>query len=117
MIALDKAIRDTIGIKMYPATVWCDNLAAVKNTQMVGCNKLNYFDDSLESIKANLESREREGRKRNMTDTHGDSIKSYVSQERIIVKWVNANENIADIFTKPLAFDRHKKLRDILLNS
>ncbi len=61
---------------MYTATVWYDNSAAVKNTQMEVCGKLKSLDDSLEKIKADLELRDREGRKRDISVTHGDFIKS-----------------------------------------
>jgi len=116
IISLDKAIRDMTNATMYTATVWCDNSAAVKNTQMEGCGKLKYLDDSLEKIKADLEFRDREGRKRDISVTHGDFIKACVSLKRVITRWISGNENVADIFTKPLAFDKHNKLTMKLLN-
>ena len=69
---------------LHTATVLCDNSAAVKNTQMEGCGKLKYLNDSLEKIEADLEFRDREGRKRDISVTHGDFIKACVSLERVI---------------------------------
>lgn len=89
IITLDKAIRDMIKKTMYTATIWCDNSAAFKNTQMEGCGKLKYFDDDLESIRADLEFRERESRKREISITHGDFVKACVLHKWVITRWIS----------------------------
>ena len=51
-----------------------------------------------------------------MAITHGDYIKSCVSEGKVIVRWVATEENEADIMTKPLPSDTHKYLRNKTLN-
>ncbi len=75
IISLDKVIRDTTNATMYTATVWCDDSAAVKNTQTERCGKLKYLDDSHEKIEADSEISDRGGRKRDILVTIGDFIK------------------------------------------
>lgn len=116
LISLDKATRDILGKTLYPVTIWCDNKAAEKCTQMEGSHKLETFDDSLELIKSNFEFRKRTGTKKHMAETHGDFVKSLVLEGKVIVEYVATEENVADIMTKPLAKDTHIYLKKKLLN-
>ena len=116
LVSLDKAIRDITGKTMYPVTIWCDNKSAIYCTQKDGNHKLNDFDDTVEEIKNSLENREKTGSKSHMAMTHGDYIKSCVSEVKVIARWVSTKENKADIMTKPLPFDTHKYLRNKTLN-
>ena len=117
LVSLDKAIRDTIGKTMYLVTIWCDNKLAIDCTQMDGSHKFKNFDYDLETIRMNLESREKSGSKSHMTVTHGDYIKSCVLEGKVIVRWISTKENEADIMTKPLPIDTHKYLRDKIMIS
>ena len=68
LISLDKAIRDMIGKTFYPINVWCDNNSACDCAQKHGCHKLKSFDDDVETIRANLEERERTGTKKHVME-------------------------------------------------
>ena len=116
LVSLDKAIRDITGKTMYPVTIWCDNKSAIDCTQKDGNHKLKNFDDPLEEIKNNLEDREKTGSKSHMATTHGDYIKSCVSEGKVIPRWVSTKQKEADVMTKPLPSDAHKYLRNKILN-
>jgi len=116
LISLDKALRDITGKTNYPVIIRCDNKAAVDNTEKEGCHRLKSFDESIETIKRNLELREETGNRRKMSEAHGDYIKQCVAEGKVRVKWISTKENIADIFTKPLALGSFKSLREGLLN-
>lgn len=106
LISLDKAIRDITGETLFPVTVWCDNKAAGNCTQMDGCHKLKDFDDEITEIKRKLEERE----------ISGDYVKNCVLDGKVVVKWIAAKENEADIMTKPLPEQSHTHLRNNILN-
>ena len=50
-----------------------------------------------------------------MAETHGDFIKYCVKENKMDPEWISTKENLADIMTKPLPLDAHKKLRDEIL--
>ena len=75
---------------------------------MDGSHKVKNFDDDLESIRRDLENREKSESKSHMAVTHSDYIKSCVLEGKVNVRWVSTKENEADIMTKPLPFDTHK---------
>lgn len=60
IVSLDKAIRDILGVTMYPVQIWCDNQAAIDCTQKEGHHKLKNFDDDIETIKGTFSSLEAE---------------------------------------------------------
>ncbi|XP_011684310.1 PREDICTED: uncharacterized protein LOC105447802 [Wasmannia auropunctata] len=103
IISLDKAIRDIVGKTFYPVQIWCDNKAAGDCTEKDGSHKLKNFDEPVNQIKEYLEERERSGVKKHMADTHGDYIKSCVSEGKFNISWIATKENLADIMTKALA--------------
>ena len=72
IISLDKAAREITGKTFFPVNIYCDNLAAVKNTQIEGCHRLKDFDDSFEKIIENLTFREQSGKRKSVEKTHGD---------------------------------------------
>lgn len=102
LISLDKAIRDMLRKTMFPITIWCDNKSAKECTEKEGNKKLKDFDDDLETIKLKLLEREQTGTKSHMGNTHGDYVKSCVSDGKAIVKWIASSENLDDIMTKAL---------------
>lgn len=101
---------------MYAATLWCDNKSSRENTQKKGSHRLKNFDDNLDAIIRNLESRERTSSKSHMAETHGDYIKQCVLEGKFSVKWVPSKQNLADTFTKPLPCESFMSLRDKLIN-
>ena len=116
LISLDKAIREITGKTFYPITIQCDNMAAVKNTEMIGSHKLKGFDYSVEVVKENLKFREMTGKRKEMDKTHGDYVKQLVTEGKVKSKWINTKENTADIMTKPLEANRHKMLTAKIIN-
>lgn len=116
IISLDKGMRFIIGQTFFPVIIWCDNRAAKECTEKNGSHKLKMFDDSIRSIKEELEERERTGTRKHMADTHGDFVKTCVNQNIVKVMWINTKENNADIMTKPLPLESHKYLRDKMFN-
>ncbi len=109
LVSLDKAFRDITNKSCVPYLVLCDNLAAVKNTQKEGCHKLCDFDEDVKTIQANLKFREATGKRPGLSDKHGDLVKQLVLQKKTRVEWIETKLNTADIFTKPLEFNKHKK--------
>ena len=75
---------------------------------MEGCHKLKDFDDNLEIIIENLQFRENCGKRKPIEETHGDYVKSLVSDSKVVVKWICSEYNVADIFTKPLEAKTHR---------
>ena len=82
MISLDKEIRDMIGKTMYPVKIWCDNLTALRCTQMEGSHKLKYFDENLDVIHENLQDREKTGVKNKMSANHGIWLNFALQKEK-----------------------------------
>lgn len=109
LVSLDKAIRDMINISYIPFTIWCDNRPAVNNTQKEGSHKLCDFDEDVQTIRANLKFRDRTGIRPELSDKHGDRVKQLVLWKKVRVLWIRTDDNIADIFTKPLEFSKHGK--------
>ena len=109
LISLDKATREMVGKTFYPFTVMCDNSAACKNTQMEGSHKLCDFDGSVEEVQENLKFRESTVTKRKISNVHGDYIKSLVLDVKVTIRWIPTKSNLADIFTKPLEYNQHRK--------
>lgn len=62
IISLDKAIGAITGTTLYPVTIWCDNMSAVKFTQMDGPYKLKNSDNIPEKQRK-LKDREITGKK------------------------------------------------------
>ena len=58
LISSDKVIRDVTEKTFYPVTIGCDNMAAGKNTEMVGSHKLKDFDYPLETIQESKQAEE-----------------------------------------------------------
>ncbi|XP_058810110.1 uncharacterized protein LOC131675217 [Phymastichus coffea] len=116
MISLDKALRDILGIIMYPIIIRCDNKFSISCTQKEGNHKLKNFDDSIDEIIINLENREKTGIKNKLSKVHGDYIKQCVTEGKVKLIWIPSKENLADIFTKLLPFDSFRALRDNIFN-
>ena len=93
MMSLQNSLKLILDKSLMPMTLWCDNKAAESSTKMSGSNRL-----------------------RHMTDIKADYVKECVKRNFVKVKWVPSKEQIADIFTKPLAFELHNKLTNLILN-
>ena len=117
LISLDKAIREITGKTFYPITIWCDNTSANKNTQMEGSHKLKNFDYPVKTIQENLRFREETGKKKPIAESHGDYVKSLAIEGKVICKWIQSKENVADIMKKPLDWRSHHKLTKRILNA
>ena len=76
-----------------PMILKYDNIAAGKNAQTSGGNKL-----------------------RHMLEIKEHYIKECVQRKLVKLQWVESKEQIADIFTKPLSFESHIKLTNKLMN-
>ena len=55
-------------------------------------DKLKNFDDDLETIRRNLENREKSGSKSHMAVTHGEYIKLYVIEGKVTDTWISTKE-------------------------
>lgn len=117
IISMDKGVREIINDTCLPADLWCDNEAAVKNTQMEGCHKICDFDDDMETIRKNLKFREVNGKRAEMSDKHGDYVKYLAKKGKVIVRWLSTKENTADIFTKPLERESHRRFTNDIIKS
>lgn len=93
VVSINNSISKLLNRSFLPATLRCDNQAAICNAETNGGNKL-----------------------RHMTGVYRDYIKECLSQNKVKLKWISSKEQLADIMTKPLAFDLHSKLRDIIIN-
>ena len=93
MIALDNSIKLILDRSFAPMQVWCDNMSAISATKTGGGNKL-----------------------RHMAVVKEHFVKQCVALGQVSVRWTPSKSQIADIFTKPLSFDLHKKFTDKLFN-
>jgi hypothetical protein len=69
-----------------PMTLWCDNRAATVSAETNGGNKL-----------------------RHIVEVKAHHIKECVKRKFIKVEWVRSRDQLADVFTKPLTFELHKR--------
>lgn len=116
LVSLDKAIRYMVGKTFYPFTIYTDNKAAKQCTEKDGSHRLKSFDDSIEEIREKLAWIEHSGgSRRHISTSHADYVKLMVQEDKVKVKWVPTNENLADILTKPLPEVSHKMLTELIL--
>ena len=74
-------------------TLWCDNRSAEMNVKTGGGNKL-----------------------RHMTDIKEHYVRECVERLLMCVQWIASMKQVADIITKPLFFELHTKLVELILN-
>lgn len=74
-------------------SLWCDNKAAEASAKTGGGTKL-----------------------RHMTEVREHYVKECVNRNLVTVKWIASKDQIADILTKPLSFELHKRLTGRILN-
>ena len=86
MIALSFSLEGLVDENLYPMTLKCDNSAAIACTQIQGCVLRFHY------------------------------IKECEKRVRVVVKWVNSKNHLADIFTKPLSFMLHEELTNKIFN-
>lgn len=76
-----------------PMTLWCDNRAATVSAETNGGNKL-----------------------RHIVEVKAHHIKECVKRKLIKVELVRSRDQLADVFTKPLTFELHKRQVDKIMN-
>lgn len=94
MISIMNSLKLILTNPPLPMILWCDNKAATASVEITGGNRL-----------------------RHMINVKTDHVKECVKQKLIKVKWVKSKDQLADILTKPLAFDLHKRLTDEIINN
>lgn len=93
MIALGFSLELFAGKTLYPITLHCDNLSAIKCTEIQEAVGL-----------------------RHLTEIRYQFVKECAVRGRVNVKWVPSKEQLADIFTKPLSFSLHETLAKKIFN-
>ena len=86
-MSLNNTVSIMLGKNLYPITLRCDNTSAISCAKVNGGNKL-----------------------RHMVERREHYIKECVNRGYVVVKWVKSNEQLADIFTKPLQDTLHSDL-------
>ena len=80
--------------KLLPMKSWCDNKAAIASAETNGGEKI-----------------------RHMIEVKEHFAKECVKRNLIQLSWVPSKDQLADLFTKPLAHDLHRKLIRKILNN
>lgn len=93
VVALNKTLSFVLNRNFLPIQLWCDNKAAEASAKSNGGNKL-----------------------RHMTEVRADYVKECVERKLIKISWISSKNQIADIFTKSLSFDLHKRLVNEIMN-
>lgn len=93
MIALSKSITYITDIDYYPITLWCDSQSAKACVEATGGTKLRHMTEILE-----------------------DYVKECVERKLVYVVWIESKDQIADIFTKSLPFEKHETLTKKIMN-
>jgi len=94
MIALGFSLESFASQNIYPMKLKCDNLSAIKCTEIQGAVGL-----------------------RHLTEVRFHFVKECVQRGRITIEWVASKLQLADIFTKPLSFKLHESLTAQIFNS
>lgn len=94
VIAIHKVVSFLLNQDLYPITLWCDNRAAV-----------------------NCVSLGQPPRLRHCLFKNFDYVKEAERENRIKVKWVSTDGQLADIMTKPLPQKTHDGFREKILNT
>lgn len=93
LVAMNNSLKIILDKPFYPVQLWCDNKAALASAQTSGGNKL-----------------------RHMTETREHYVKECVDRNLVKINWVSSKDQVADIFTKPLAFELHERLTSRIMN-
>ncbi|XP_058791687.1 uncharacterized protein LOC131664504 [Phymastichus coffea] len=93
LVGLDNSLKLILNKSLALMTLWCDNRAAGKNTEMDGGNKLRHVFEIKEHY-----------------------VKECVEKDLVKVKWVESKKQLADIFTKSLPFQSHIDLTYKIMN-
>ena len=93
IVSIDLSISRLLGRSILPAKLKCDNQAAIHCASTNGGNKL-----------------------RHVTEKHYHYVRECRNLNRVDIKWVLSENQLADILTKPLAFLLHNKLTKKILN-
>lgn len=93
VMGLNNSLKLILNENLLPLTLWCDNIAAEINAKTSGSNKL-----------------------RHVIDIKNHYVRQCINMNLVQVKWVASKYQLADIFTKPLAFDLHARLKNTILN-
>ncbi|CAK9827477.1 Retrovirus-related Pol polyprotein from transposon TNT 1-94 [Anthophora retusa] len=93
VVALNNSLKIILDKSFCPIQLWCDNKAAEASAKTNGGNKL-----------------------RHMTEIREHYVKECVQRNLVKLGWIPSRDQIADIFTKPLSFELHRKLTSLILN-
>ena len=93
LISIHNSLRTVVLKDFTPMKVRCDNRSAEANVKTGVGNKL-----------------------RHMTDIKEHYVRECAKRQLVNVEWVASKDQIADILTKPLPFDLHMKLTNVILN-
>ena len=93
LISLENSLKFIFYDSFCPMTLWCDNKAAAANAETNGGNKLRHISVISEHY-----------------------VRQCVERNQVKIKWISTRDQIADIFTKPLSFELHKRLSNIIMN-
>ena len=87
VMSLHNSVSIMLGTRLYPITLYCDNMSAISCAKVSGSNRL-----------------------RHMVERKEHYIKECIKKNYIEVRWVSSKMQLADIFTKPLPYIIHKDL-------
>lgn len=94
MLPIYNSLRLILVQPPLPMILFCDNQAAKTNAETSGGNKLRHVIE----IKAH-------------------HVKECVNRGLIRIDWIRSQDQLADVFTKPLSFVLHKRLVDDIMNT
>ena len=93
LVSIYNSLKNVLTKKFTPMTLWCDNRSAETNVKFSSGNKL-----------------------RHMTDIKEHYVRECVERLLVCVRWIASKEQEADVMTKPLSFELHRKLVTLILN-
>ena len=110
-IALSSALREAIGVIHLMEDLKSHGFPMHNSTPKIRCRT---FEDNKSCISLALSHRTRPRTKHLSLRLH--HFRSHIVNKTVTVEYVSTHDQIADIFTKPLAKPQFCKLRDILMS-
>ena len=86
LVALSLTMKEFTNLSLYPMKIFCDNNAAILSSQVEGGNAL-----------------------RHVIEIRVHYVKECVEKGLIDVEWTASDNQLAEIFTKPLSFLRYER--------
>ena len=93
VISVHKNLIFALRTSFYPIILQCDKQAAIKCAKGKGNNKLRHIVEAKEHY-----------------------VKQCVEFNLVKISWIRSKDQLADIFTKSLSFDTHKRLTNLIMN-